>query len=108
MFQKLKNLEVDSVSDELSHRFWLEVTKRGSFAKDTVGKQLMRAVDSIGANIAKSYGMRAIKAVQPDLPVALVTAYSTDKLVKEGLEEGAIAAVIEVADPSDLLGYSKG
>ncbi len=26
------------------------------FAQDTVGKQLIRAVDSIGANIAESYG----------------------------------------------------
>ena len=36
---------------------------------------------------------RAIKAMQPDLPVVLMTAYSTDNLVQEGLEEGAIATL---------------
>jgi len=56
MFQELKDLEVYRISDELSDRFWTEVSKWGSFAKDTVGKQLIRAVDSIGANIAESYG----------------------------------------------------
>ncbi len=56
MFQELKDLEVYSISEELSDRFWIEVVKWGHFARDTVGKQLMRAVDSIGANIAESYG----------------------------------------------------
>ena len=52
--------------------------------------------------------MRAIKAMQPDLPVALVTAYSTDKLVKEGLEEGAMAALIKPLDIDALLSLFSG
>ena len=56
MFQKLKDLEIYNMSEELSDQFWMEVSKWDYFAKDTVGKQLIRAVDSIGANIAESYG----------------------------------------------------
>ena len=41
---------------------------------------------------------RAIKAIQPDLPVVLMTAYFTDKLVEEGLEEGAIASLVKPLD----------
>ena len=48
---------------------------------------------------------RAIKARQPDLPVVLMTAYSTDKLVKEGLEEGAIAALTKPLDINALLSF---
>ena len=48
---------------------------------------------------------RAIKARQPDLTVVLMTAYSTDKLVKEGLEEGAIAALTKPLDINALLSF---
>ena len=41
---------------------------------------------------------RAIKARQLDLPVVLMTAYSTDDLVQEGLEEGALAALTKPLD----------
>ena len=48
---------------------------------------------------------RAIRARQPDLPVVLMTAYSTDKLVQEGLEEGAIAALTKPLDINALLSF---
>jgi len=41
---------------------------------------------------------KAIKGLKPDLPVVLMTAYSTDRLVKEGLEEGAIATLTKPLD----------
>lgn len=46
---------------------------------------------------------RAIKARRPDLPVVLMTAYSADRLVEEGLEEGAIAALTKPLDINALL-----
>jgi two-component system response regulator HydG len=46
---------------------------------------------------------RAIKSRQPDLPVVLMTAYSTDNLVEEGLEEGAVAALTKPLDINRLL-----
>lgn len=48
---------------------------------------------------------RAIKAMQPDLPVVLMTAYATDNLVQEGLEEGAIATLTKPLDINLLLGF---
>ena len=36
---------------------------------------------------------RAVKAKDPLLPVVLMTAYSTDKLIQEGLEEGVVAVL---------------
>ncbi len=48
---------------------------------------------------------RAIKARQPNLPLVLMTAYSSDRLVEEGLEEGAIAALTKPLDINSLLSF---
>jgi len=48
---------------------------------------------------------RAIKARQPDLTVVLMTAYSTDRLVNEGLEEGAVAVLTKPLDINTLLSF---
>ena len=46
---------------------------------------------------------RSIKAKQPDLPVVLMTAYFDDKLVKEGLEEGAYTCLYKPFEIKELL-----
>ena len=48
---------------------------------------------------------RAIKAKQPQLLVVLMTAYSSDSLVEEGLEEGAIAVLNKPLDIALLLDF---
>ncbi len=48
---------------------------------------------------------RALKARQPDLPVVLMTAYSSDSLVNQGLEQGAIAALTKPLDLGLLLAF---
>ena len=48
---------------------------------------------------------QAIKAMQPDLPVVLMTAYATDKLVEEGLAERAIASLTKPLDMNRLLHF---
>ena len=55
-FQKLEELRVYQLAEEISDRIWDICTSWEYFAKDTVGKQLVRAADSIGANIAVGYG----------------------------------------------------
>ncbi len=42
--------------EEMADEIWRLVLNWDVFAKDVVGKQLTRAVDSIGANIAEAYG----------------------------------------------------
>jgi four helix bundle protein len=46
-------LEVYRLAEELSDEIWKVVVGKDFFAKDTVGKQLVRAADSIGANLAE-------------------------------------------------------
>lgn len=56
MAKNFKELEVYQLSEKLSDEMWNIVVTWDFFAKDTVGKQLVRAADSIGANIAEGTG----------------------------------------------------
>ena len=52
-FQKLR---VYQLSEELSDSLWPLVSSWDHLANNTVGTQLIRAADSIGANIAEGSG----------------------------------------------------
>lgn len=52
----MRDLSAYRIAFELSNYVWDIVTKWDYFAKDTVGKQFCRAVDSISANIAEGFG----------------------------------------------------
>jgi four helix bundle protein len=53
---KLEDLQVYNLSMDLAEQIWIVVHKWDYFAKDTVGKQLVRAADSISANISEGFG----------------------------------------------------
>ena len=59
--QALEEIEVYVLAEEIADKWWGIVSRWPPFAKDTVGKQLIRAVDSMGANIAESYGRYHLK-----------------------------------------------
>jgi len=50
------NLRVYQLSELLADEIWIIVTNWKYFEKDTVGKQLVKAADSIGANISEGTG----------------------------------------------------
>jgi four helix bundle protein len=51
-----ENLRVYKLSEELADEIWTIVLRWDRFARDTVGKQIVRSADSIGANIAEGTG----------------------------------------------------
>jgi four helix bundle protein len=51
-----ENLRVYQLAEELSDAIWEVVTGWDGFNRDTVGKQIVRSADSIGANIAEGAG----------------------------------------------------
>ena len=53
---RFEDLRVYQMSEELADQIWDIVVKWDSFAKDTVGKQVVRSADSIGANLAEGEG----------------------------------------------------
>lgn len=48
---------------------------------------------------------RAIKMKHPDLPVVLMTAYSADAMIDEGMREGAVAVLTKPLDIDRILGF---
>ncbi len=51
-----ENLEVYRLSEKLADAIWRLVVRWQRLAQDTVGKQIIRSADSIGANIAEGTG----------------------------------------------------
>ena len=65
-----ENLEVYQVSEKIADEVWRIVGTWDSLARDTVGKQLVRAADSIGANIAEGEGRGSFKDNQRFVRIA--------------------------------------
>lgn len=51
-----EKLEIYALAEKLSDHVWEIVNDWNKLAQDTVGKQLIRSADSIGANIAEGSG----------------------------------------------------
>ena len=51
-----EELQVYKLSEKLANEIWKVVMGWDNFAKDTIGKQIVRSADSIGANIAEGRG----------------------------------------------------
>jgi four helix bundle protein len=52
----LEELQVLQTAEKIADAIWAQVGRWDEFARDVVGKQLARAADSIGANIAEAFG----------------------------------------------------
>ena len=52
----LEKLEVYCLAEKFADEIWNQVIAWEYFGRDTVGKQMVRAADSISANIAEGYG----------------------------------------------------
>jgi four helix bundle protein len=53
---KLEELNVYKLSMDISENIWDIVIKWDYFTRDTIGKQLIRAADSIAANLSEGFG----------------------------------------------------
>ncbi|MCC3413056.1 MULTISPECIES: four helix bundle protein [unclassified Microcoleus] len=73
-FQKL---DVYKLSEKLADEIWNIVIKWDALAKDTVGKQIIRAADSIGANIAEGDGRGSYQDHRRFIKIARGSLYET-------------------------------
>jgi len=54
--ESFQQLRVYQLAEKISNEIWFIVKKSDDFAKDTMGKQIVRSADSVGANIAEGHG----------------------------------------------------
>ena len=55
-YLKVGDISAYKISYDLGNKVWAIILKWDYFAKDTIGKQLARCIDSISANIAEGFG----------------------------------------------------
>jgi four helix bundle protein len=85
-YQQLKDIEVYMLARRLAERVWNEVVEWDYFARRTVGQQLIRAVDSISANIAESYGRHHVRDVVLFLYYARGSLYETQDWLSKAVQ----------------------
>ena len=52
----LKRFRIVEHANQIGEEIWLEVSDWNHFNKETIGKQMVRAADSISANLSEAYG----------------------------------------------------
>lgn len=74
---KFENLEVYQLSENLADTIWNMVKEWDSFVKFTIGNQITRSADSIGANIAEGVGRGAPRDNRRFVKIARGSLYET-------------------------------
>jgi four helix bundle protein len=87
----LKDLRIYNQSMELGEMVWNITCKWDFFAKDTVGKQFIRSVDSIAANISEGFGRYHFKENRNFLYYARGSLYETQTWVEKSLNRNLIS-----------------
>jgi four helix bundle protein len=85
-----ENLQIYQLAERLSDEVWKLVADWDFFAKDTVGKQIVRAADSIGANRAEGNGRGSEKDNQRFLRIARGSLYETKHWLKRAYKRGLL------------------
>ena len=72
-----EELEVYKLAESLANEIWNIVNQWEYFAKDTIGKQIVRSADSICANIAEGRGRHNFQDNQRFVKIARGSLYET-------------------------------
>lgn len=56
IFMKLEEFKVYNLSMEIGERIWSIVITWDYFAKETIGRQMVKAADSVAANLSEGFG----------------------------------------------------
>ena len=64
MITRLEDFKIYNLANELGEEIWQIVTSWNYFEKDTIGKQFIRAIDSIAANLSEGLGQFHYKEIK--------------------------------------------
>ena len=87
-----KNLKVYQLSEGLSDEIWKIVRRWDYFARDTLGKQMLRAADSVGANLAEETGRGSCKDNQRFVRTARGSLYETMHWLRRAYKRDLLTA----------------
>lgn len=102
MRTRYQKLRIYTLSEELSDRIWRIVEHWKPFERSTVGIQLVRAADSIGANIAEGAGRSSIGDNRRFLRIARGSLNETQHWLRRAFRRGLLSES-DINDPKLLL-----
>ena len=88
---KLEDLRVYTRAEAIADAIWDIVAVWDAFARDTIGKQLVRAADSIGANIAEGYGRGSFLDNKRFIKIARGSLYEVRHFLRRADKRGLIS-----------------
>ena len=87
-----ENLQVYRLGEKLADEVWTVVTGWEQFAKTTVGRQMVRAADSVGANIAEGSGRRSFQDNRRFVRMARGSLNETKHWLRRAYSRGLLTA----------------
>jgi four helix bundle protein len=95
-------LRVYVLAEDLADEIWSLVAQWRLLAKDTVGKQIVRSADGVGANIAEGTGRGSFKDNRRFVKMARGSLYETHHWLRRAYRRGLVTKE-EVARIKPLL-----
>lgn len=89
--RSFENLRVYRLSEEVADRIWNIVRRWNHLARDTIGKQIVRSADSIGANIAEGCGRGSFQDNRRFVRIARGSLYETRHWLRRAFTRGLLS-----------------
>ena len=86
----LDELDVFRAAEALADSVWDIVKHWDSLSRDTVGKQMVRAADSVGANIAEGFGRRSYQDNRRFIRIARGSVHETRFWLRRAYRRGLL------------------
>ena len=85
-----ENLRVYRLAEEMADRVWEVAVQWKNFEKDTVGKQLVRSADSVGANISEGSGRGSFQDNRRFVRIARGSLYETKHWLRRAYQRNML------------------
>ncbi|QDU18606.1 four helix bundle protein [Urbifossiella limnaea] len=89
--KRFQDLTVYQVAEQLADELWSIVGGWPLLARDTVGKQMVRAADSVGANIAEGSGRGSYQDNRRFVRIARGSLYETQHWLRRAFKRKLLA-----------------
>lgn|SRR6056297_1325711 len=99
---KIEELQVYNLSMDIAERVWSIIYKWNYFEKDTIGKQLIRAIDSVAANLSEGYGRFHYKENKNFCYYSRGSLYESKTWITKAFNRGLISEVDYESLKSDI------
>jgi four helix bundle protein len=98
----LDELKVYQMSMDLGERVWNDVIRWNRFSQDTVGRQLVKAADSIAANLSEGYGRYHYLENRHFSYYSRGSLYETRTWLTKAMRRGLISSEVFAAYENDI------